>query len=124
MPNTTVGIILTRQKDELLVEFATYGMSSQLLSPNTNCTCPMKRNWAPNWNKFCWNNEHGWFLGGGEIVNSYVEKDDGSYKLRKQLPLLIILWMDKVSREEGACQPCSKHFVCIEMDLVKIFEVA
>ena len=25
-----IGIILTRQKDELLVEFATYGMSSQL----------------------------------------------------------------------------------------------
>lgn len=28
--NPPVGIILTRQKDELLVEFATYGMSSQL----------------------------------------------------------------------------------------------
>ena len=29
--NPPIGIILTRQKDELLVEFATYGMSSQLL---------------------------------------------------------------------------------------------
>lgn len=28
--NPPIGIILTRQKDELLVEFATYGMSSQL----------------------------------------------------------------------------------------------
>ena len=28
--NPPVGIILTRQKDELLAEFATYGMSSQL----------------------------------------------------------------------------------------------
>ena len=28
--NPPIGIILTRQKDELLVEFAMYGMSSQL----------------------------------------------------------------------------------------------
>ena len=28
--NPPIGIILTRQKDELLVEFATYSMSSQL----------------------------------------------------------------------------------------------
>ena len=29
--NPPIGIILTREKDELLVEFATYGMNSQLL---------------------------------------------------------------------------------------------
>lgn len=28
--NPPIGIILTRQKDELLVEFVTYGMNSQL----------------------------------------------------------------------------------------------
>jgi hypothetical protein len=28
--NPPIGIILTRQKDELMVEFATYGMNSQL----------------------------------------------------------------------------------------------
>ncbi|MDR6861053.1 PDDEXK nuclease domain-containing protein [Variovorax guangxiensis] len=30
--NPPVGIILSRQKDELLVEYATYGMSSQLFA--------------------------------------------------------------------------------------------
>ena len=48
--NPPIGIILTRNKDELLVEYATYQMNSQLLYRNTNSIYRTARNCAVSWN--------------------------------------------------------------------------
>ena len=47
--NPPMGIILSRQKDELLVEYATYGMSSQLFVQSTSCICRTGRLCGGNW---------------------------------------------------------------------------
>ena len=46
---TLFGIILTKNKDELLVEYATYEMNSQLFVQNTNSTCPTSKRCATGW---------------------------------------------------------------------------
>ena len=51
--NPPIGIIMSHYKDELMVEYATYGMDRICLCRNMNCSCLIKRICA-SWYEIYW----------------------------------------------------------------------
>lgn len=47
--NEPIGIILAREKSELVVRYATTNINANLLSPNISCICQKEMSWSKNY---------------------------------------------------------------------------